>query len=146
MELQIPGWLKWAAGVVVAAFGAWIASMPEAVLALWALQLLDIVSGVVSGYVHRKLSSEVSRAGIGKKIQANLVILMVFVIEYLLPDVGLPVSFVTMTALFYCAHEALSIIENAAEIGLPIPDGLRQALARLSEAPQRGEDTRRQEG
>lgn len=133
MEIEFPASWKAAAGVIVAIAGMWIVRIPEAVVALWALQALDIVSGIVSGYVHRKLSSEVSRVGIGRKIQANLIILMVFVIEHLLPNIGLPFSFVTMAALFYCAHEALSIIENAAEIGLPIPDSLRQALARLNE-------------
>ena len=32
---------------------------------------------------------------------------------------------------FYMSNEALSLFENAAHIGLPIPDKLREALAQL---------------
>jgi phage-related holin len=34
--------------------------------------------------------------------------------------------------VFYCASEALSILENAVAAGLPIPDFLRDALQQLN--------------
>jgi phage-related holin len=35
--------------------------------------------------------------------------------------------------VFYCASEALSILENAVAAGLPVPEFLRDALQRLNE-------------
>ena len=32
---------------------------------------------------------------------------------------------------FYISNEGLSLLENAAHVGLPVPDGLREALAQL---------------
>ena len=40
---------------------------------------------------------------------------------------------------FYVANEGISILENAGEIGLPLPDALRRALKRFSEAEEKKE-------
>lgn len=37
----------------------------------------------------------------------------------------------TATILFYLSNEGLSIVENAARMGLPIPDRLQEALKQL---------------
>lgn len=37
----------------------------------------------------------------------------------------------TATILFYLSNEGLSILENAAQMGLPIPDRLQEALKQL---------------
>ena len=133
---------KWAVSGIVPVAGMWFMNVPGAVLALWALQALDIATGTLSAYVRKELSSEVSRVGIARKVQTNLLVLAVYVIERLMPEVGFPVSFTVIVALFYAAHEALSILENAAEIGLPIPNSLRQALARVTESDQRREEAK----
>ena len=44
----------------------------------------------------------------------------------------------TATIFFYLANEGLSIVENAARIGLPVPDKLRDALATIIQHPARG--------
>ena len=33
-----------------------------------------------------------------------------------------------VTILFYCANEAISILENACKMGIPVPKKLRDAL------------------
>ena len=47
----------------------------------------------------------------------------------LVPDIG----FRNLVGIFYCATELLSIIENAAKAGVPIPKKLRKALEQLKE-------------
>ncbi len=39
-----------------------------------------------------------------------------------------------LAAGFYCAHELLSITENAVRAGLPIPKPITQAIARLNDS------------
>ena len=33
--------------------------------------------------------------------------------------------------LFYIANEGISIVENAAELGLPVPEKIKQVLAQI---------------
>lgn len=94
---------------------------------LIALMALDIATGLLAGFAGRRLSSEVSFRGMAKKTTVLLLVATAAIIE---PHVGLPVA--DAVAGFYCAHELLSIIENAAESGLPVPQILRDALAKLS--------------
>jgi len=37
----------------------------------------------------------------------------------------------TAVIFFYIANEGISILENSAEMGMPIPDKLREVLAQL---------------
>ena len=39
----------------------------------------------------------------------------------------------TVTILFYCANEAISIIENAAKIGIPVPEKLKNLFNSIKE-------------
>jgi toxin secretion/phage lysis holin len=131
--MEFPERLKSLAGAVAVAaggIGLFLAHVPEAVLALWLLMGLDILTGYVSAGIRGELSSEVSRQGIERKIQTLLMVATAWVIESFLP-IKPPMSLTSMVALFYCANEGLSILENVAEAGVPVPRVLRNALARL---------------
>lgn len=52
---------------------------------------------------------------------------------YLSPLVGVPLG--EAVAGFYAAHELLSVLQNADRAGLPVPQVLRDALAKLSPEP-----------
>ena len=119
-------------GIVVraiAAFvgGLWVGLNPL-FQALMILMALDIVTGMLSGYVAKQLSSDVSLRGVTKKA---LILLVVAGASVVAPHVGeLPLA--EVVAAFYIAHEGLSIIENLGEAGLPVPQVLRDALAKLN--------------
>ena len=49
----------------------------------------------------------------------------------------------TAVVWFYIANEGLSILENSAEMGLPVPSGLKEALDKLK---KKGESTGSVEG
>lgn len=112
-----------------------ITNVPDAVLALLAMMALDILSGMIAGGKAGKLNSSVSAAGLKRKAHILIIILAVAVLQKL-AEIQLPISIVTAVALFYCAHEAISILENAAEAGLPIPDLVKQALEKLHQQTQ----------
>jgi len=119
-------------GIVVraiAAFvgGLWVGLNPL-FQALMILMALDIVTGMLSGYVAKQLSSDVSLRGVTKKA---LILLVVAGASVVAPHVGeLPLA--EVVAAFYIAHEGLSIIENLGEAGLPVPQALKDALGKLN--------------
>lgn len=133
--VEFPRSVRETLAVLGGVVGAVIDRVPDAVLALMLLMALDIVSGLIAGGRHRRLSSSVSGQGMRRKGQAMIVVLMVAVLEHISgidpSSTGLPVSIslTSAVALFYCVHEALSILENATEAGLPVPSVLQRLLA-----------------
>lgn len=121
------------AAVVTAAayfFGGWDAVL----MALVTLVALDYITGLMSAYVNKSLSSEIGQKGILKKIGIFLAVGLAHVVDRT-GLAGEPILR-TMSIVFFMGNEGLSILENLAEIGVPLPAGLRDALERL-----RGRDT-----
>ena len=106
-------------------WGGWDAVL----VALVAFAALDYVTGVAAAWTGRRLSSEASASGILRKL---LMFAAVAVANILDGIAGLDQPMLrTLVIWFYLATEGISILENLAEAGLPIPEPLRQALQRL---------------
>lgn len=104
----------------------WIGLSPVYQLLL-ALMLLDVVTGLLAAGAAKKLSSDVSFRGMFKK---GIIILLVVAAHMGGKQIGVPAG--VGVAGFYCAHELLSIIENAGRAGVPVPDILKQMVEKLS--------------
>ena len=98
------------------------------VQALVALMALDILSGLLAGYVTRSLDSSISARGMAKKAFAFLLVAAGYIVSSF-AELGIELG--PIIAGFYCAHELLSIIENAGRAEFPIPKMLLDALAKL---------------
>jgi len=98
-------------------------------LALVTLACLDYLTGWASAWVGGRLSSDVGRRGIAKKVGMFVIVAVCHLIDQL-GDLGDPILR-TAAIWWYIGNEALSIIENLGEVGVPIPGRLRQALAVL---------------
>ncbi|EGT4824550.1 holin [Clostridioides difficile] len=106
-------------------FGAW-----EEVLAiLLTLMLIDYLFGVIKGFVLKKLSSNVGFKGIVKKSGILVIVAVAALLDRLINNGDW--IFKTLVCYFYIANEALSITENCAAIGLPIPNKIKEALEQL---------------
>ena len=108
----------------VAAF--WMSMHPLVQLLLLAM-VLDVITGVLSAYVSATISSQASFRGITRK---TLILLLVWGAWAVGNHLGQPVG--EAVAGFYVLNEFLSVIENADRAGLPVPQFLRDALAKLS--------------
>ena len=97
--------------------------------ALVVLACMDYVTGWAAAWVHGRLSSDAGRLGIAKKIGMFVVVSVGHILDQL-GGLGEPVLR-TVAIWWYLANEALSIVENLGEVGVPIPGRLRQALAVL---------------
>lgn len=98
-------------------------------LALVTLACLDYLTGWASAWVGGRLSSDTGRRGIAKKVGMFVVISVCHILDQL-GGLGEPILR-TVAIWWYIGNEALSVVENLGEIGVPIPGRLRQALAVL---------------
>lgn len=107
-------------------FGAW----SEALEALIVAMLIDYVSGVLAAYANPNLALNSQRGfrGICKKI---MVLLLVCLSHFMDAATGQTVI-CTAVVWFFLGNEGLSIVENAAKMGLPVPGKLKAALEQLA--------------
>lgn len=125
---------------VFAVIGLWlglfIGPVNGLLIALIVFVLTDYVTGFASAIVRKELSSSVGFKGLARKVLIFLIVGIANVLDvYVL---GANAVLRTAVILFYMCNEGLSIIENAGEIGLPIPKKLKDVLAQLRK--KSGED------
>lgn len=118
---------------VFAVIGLWlglfIGPVNGLLIALIVFVITDYITGLASAIVRKELSSSVGFKGLARKILIFLIVGIANVLDvYVL---GANAVLRTAVILFYMANEGLSIIENAGEIGLPIPKKLKEVLAQL---------------
>ena len=124
-------WAKIQAAIT--ALGGWIGwflgGADGMLIALIVLMVLDYLSGVMCAIADHKLSSAIGFKGICKKV---LILMLVGVANII--DVNVVGSGAVLRGAvicFYLSNEGLSLLENAAYLGLPVPDKLREILAQL---------------
>lgn len=98
--------------------------------ALIAFVVIDYLTGIMVAVLERKLSSEVGFRGISKKVLIFSLVAIAHIIDSHLIQTGSVVR--TAVIFFYLSNEGISIIENAARIGLPIPEKLKAVLEQLN--------------
>lgn len=108
-------------------FGAW----DIALLVLITFMVMDYITGVLRGYINKELSSDVGLRGIARKAVIFIVLIVAVMLDRLL-NTGNWV-FRTVACYFYIANEGISLLENCAALGLPIPEKVKDALAQLKE-------------
>ena len=116
-------------GVIGLWLGLFIGPVNGLLIALIVFVITDYVTGLASAIVRKELSSSVGFKGLARKILIFLIVGIANVLDvYVL---GANAVLRTAVIFFYIANEGLSIIENAGEIGLPIPKKLKEVLAQL---------------
>ena len=117
------------AGAVGAVLGFMYGEVTGLFWALIAFMALDYISGVIVAIIEKRLSSEVGFRGLAKKF-----LILVFVAVGHIADTyilgGTPAA-MSAVMLFYMANEGISIIENAAALGLPVPKKLTNIMEQI---------------
>lgn len=107
-------------------------------IALLIFMAADYVTGVMCAYSDKKLSSELGFKGICKKM---LILIMVGIGNVLDIQIsGSPGVVRTAVIFFYVSNEGLSILENSAHLGLPIPKKLKEVLEQLNKKSEKDSD------
>lgn len=119
---------------VVAIFGSAVnylwGGWDMALRTLLLFMLLDYILGVICGIKDKKLSSDIAFKGIFKKITILIVVAVAVSLDNMTNAQGLIRGLVIF---FYMGLEGISILENAARMGVPIPEKLKDVLVQLKE-------------
>jgi toxin secretion/phage lysis holin len=98
--------------------------------ALITFVVIDYVTGLMVAVLEKKLSSEIGFRGIFKKVLLFIFVGIGNIIDVYLLKNGSAIR--TAVIFFYISNEGISIIENSAKIGLPIPQKLKDILEQLN--------------
>ena len=129
--------------MVFAAVGGWLGyflgGCDGLLIALVVFAVVDYITGVMCAISDKKLSSEVGFRGICRKV---LIFFLVGVANILdVQVIGTGSILRTAIIFFYLSNEGVSLVENAAHLGLPVPTKLKDVLAQLHDrAEEGGED------
>ena len=127
-----------AAGAVISFFSG----MPPLIWILLAVMSLDYITGLICGLMGKSpktenggISSRAAFKGLLKKILILIVVMVAALVDHAVQlGAGIEFSAVTgATCLWFIAAEGLSILENAASMGVTIPGILQRALEVMRE-------------
>lgn len=119
-------------GVLTGLLGGWDMMLQVLVF----IVILDYATGLAAAWVEKTLNSEIGARGILKKVLLFVVVILAYQLDR---AIGQEV-FRSLAIWFYLANEGLSIIENCARAGLPIPASIRTALEQLKKKGDTGEE------
>ncbi len=128
--------------MVFAAVGGWLGyflgGCDGLLIALVMFAVVDYITGVMCAINDKKLSSEVGFRGICRKV---LIFFLVGVANILdVQVIGTGSVLRTAIIFFYLSNEGVSLVENAAHLGLPVPEKLKAVLEQLHDRAEKGGD------
>ena len=119
--------------VAITALGGWLGyflgGMDGLLIALLVLMVLDYISGIMCAIADKNLDSRIGFRGICKKVLTLMLVGVANIVD--IHIVGSGSALRSAVICFYLSNEALSLFENAAHLGLPVPDKLREILSQL---------------
>lgn len=105
-----------------------IGGFDVAMVCLLVAIVLDYLSGMIKAYETKTLSSQIGLKGILKKVGVLLVVMLSVLIDRVTGETG---AIRTLVIYYFVANEGLSIVENLAQAGVPIPQSIKKALKAL---------------
>lgn len=123
----IGGWLGWFLG-----------GCDGLLYALIAFVVIDYITGVMCAIADKTLSSEVGFKGICRKVLIFLLVGIANVLDVQVIGSGSVLR--TAVIFFYISNEGVSLLENAAHLGLPVPDRIKTVLEQLHDRSEKGDE------
>ena len=127
--------------IVFAAVGGWLGyylgGCDGLLLALVAFAAADYLTGVMCAVSDRKLSSNVGFKGICRKVLIFLLVGIANILDVHVIATGSVLR--TAVIFFYISNEGVSLLENAAHLGLPVPEKIKTVLEQLHDRAEKTE-------
>ena len=124
-------YIDYLAAAIGACMGYFFGGLDGFITALIAFTILDYITGMFAAGVRHELSSSVGFKGIAKKITIFFLVGVAHIIDHEL--LGNTAFLRDAVLFFYLANEGLSILENAIEIGIPVPNVLKEKLLQFKD-------------
>ena len=135
---QIWNWIQIAFTALGGFLGWFLGGMDGFLYALIAFAVIDYITGVLCAISDKTLSSEVGFKGICRKVLIFTLVGIGNIVDvYVLGETGV---LRTAVIFFYLSNEGVSLLENAAHLGLPIPEKLKEVLEQLHDRAEKGGD------
>ena len=119
--------------LIFTAIGGWLGyflgGCDGLLIALVVFVTVDYITGVMCAVADKKLSSEVGFKGICRKVLIFLLVGIANILDVQVIGTGSVLR--TAVIFFYISNEGVSLTENAAHLGLPIPEKLKAVLEQL---------------
>ena len=119
--------------IILAAVGGWLGyflgGCDGLVYALLLFVAADYVTGVMCAAVDKRLSSEIGFKGICKKVLIFVLVGLANILDVQIIGTGCVLR--TAVIFFYISNEGVSLLENAAHLGLTVPEKLKDILQQL---------------
>lgn len=97
--------------------------------ALLAFVVIDYITGVMCAINDKTLSSAVGFRGICRKVLTFLLVGIANILDVQVIGTGSVLR--TAVIFFYISNEGVSLLENAAYLGLPVPEKIKEVLEQL---------------
>lgn len=118
-------WISAIVSIVATTFVWLVGGVDVALQCLLVAIVIDYISGIIKAYNTKTLSSNIGFRGILKKVGILLIVMLAVLVDRVTIDNG---GVRTLVIYYFVANEGLSILENLAQAGLPIPKTLKNAL------------------
>ena len=119
--------------LVFTAVGGWLGyflgGCDGLLYALIAFVAIDYITGVMCAIADKNLSSEVGFKGICRKVLIFLLVGIANILDAQVIQTGSVLR--TAMIFFYISNEGVSLLENAAHLGLPVPEKIKVVLKQL---------------
>ena len=123
---MIGGWL-----------GYFLGGCDGLLIALVMFVVMDYISGVMCAIADKNLSSEVGFKGICRKVLIFILVGIANILDVQVIGTGSVLR--TAIIFFYIYNEGVSLLENAAHLGLPVPEKLKVVLKQLHDKSDKEE-------
>lgn len=123
---MIGGWL-----------GYFLGGCDGLLIALVMFVVMDYISGVMCAIADKNLSSEVGFKGICRKVLIFILVGIANILDVQVIGTGSVLR--TAIIFFYISNEGVSLLENAAHLGLPVPEKLKVVLKQLHDKSDKEE-------
>ena len=128
--------------LICAAIGGWLGyflgGCDGLLIALVVFAVVDYITGVMCAVSDKELSSKVGFRGICRKVLIFILVGAANILDAQVIGSGSVLR--TAVIFFYLSNEGVSLLENAAHLGLPIPQKLKGVLAQIHDRAENGGD------
>ena len=131
--------LQMAASVIGGWIGYFVGGVDGLMTALLIFMILDYITGLMCAVADKKLSSSVGFKGICKKVLIVMLVGVAHIVDMYVVGTGNALR--SAVVCFYLSNEGVSMLENAAHLGLPIPEKLKGILSQLHNRDDKTETT-----
>lgn len=119
--------------LIFTAIGGWLGyflgGCDGLLYALVAFVVIDYITGVMCAINDKTLSSEVGFRSICRKVLIFLLVGIANILDVQVIGTGSVLR--TAVIFFYISNEGVSLLENAAHLGLPVPEKIKTVLEQL---------------